>query len=399
MIENPIASRYELIKPFLNERTRRIILGAEAITLGWGGIAEVANATGVHRETIASGCKEITNQEFEEIKRIRKKGGGRKKTIDKDPSIINDLEKLIEPATRGDPESPLRWTSKSLRNLTKELNKMGHKVSHSRVEDILHKLEYSLQANKKTIEGTTHPDRDAQFEFINNKSKEYLQQGEPIISVDTKKKEMIGNFKNGGKELRPKGEPEPVNSHDFLIPELGRVNPYGIYDDEKKIGWVNVGTDHDTAAFAVQSIRQWWIFMGIKSYPNAKKLLICADSGGSNGYRIKLWKVELQKLADETGLILSVCHFPPGTSKWNKIEHKLFSFISMNWRGKPLISHEVIVNLIASTTTKTGLRVECSLDKNLYPKGIEVSKEELSKLNIIREDFHGEWNYSLIPRN
>ncbi|MDP2766522.1 MAG: ISAzo13 family transposase [Candidatus Methanoperedens sp.] len=399
MQENSIIKRYELMKPYMNERTRRIILGAEAMALGWGGITKVSKATGVHRETITIGCNEIKNAKLLDIKRIRKKGGGRKKTIDKDPTVITDLENLIEPVTRGDPESPLRWTSKSLRNLTKELNKMGHEVSHSRVEDILHDLEYSLQANKKTIEGKAHPDRDAQFEYINQKSKEFLQQEQPVISVDTKKKELVGNFKNGGRELRPKGEPELVNSHDFLIPELGKANPFGVYDDEKNTGWVNVGTDSDTAEFAVESIRRWWLFMGKKSYPNAKDLLICADSGGSNGYRIKLWKVELQELADETGLTISVCHFPPGTSKWNKIEHRLFSFISQNWRGKPLISHEVIVNLIASTTTEKGLRVECSLDTNSYQKGIKVSNEELLNLNIIRSEFHGEWNYSIIPRN
>lgn len=398
MQENPVKSRYELMKPFLNERTRRIMLGAEALSLGWGGITHVSQATGIHRDTIVAGCKELKEDKQFDTTHIRKKGGGRKKVINNDPLVIIDLEKLIEPATRGDPESPLRWTSKSLRHLTKELNKMGHKLSHSRVADLLHDLDYSLQANKKTTEGKQHPDRDAQFEYINEKSKEFLKNGQPVISVDTKKKELVGNFKNGGRELRPKGEPELVKSHDFIIPELGRARPYGIYDVQKNLGWVNVGTDNDTAEFAVESIRRWWLFMGQKVYPNARDLLICADSGGSNGYRIKLWKVELQKLADETGLIISVCHLPPGTSKWNKIEHRLFSFISQNWRGKPLVSHEVIVNLITTTTTEKGLRVECSLDKNSYQKGIEVSDDELLNLNLIKSEFHGEWNYSLIPR-
>ncbi len=398
MQDNPIKRRYELIEPYLNERTRRIILGAEALSLGWGGITQVSQATGIHRDTIAAGCKDITESKELDSKRIRKKGGGRKKILQKDPSVINDLENLIEPATRGDPESPLRWSSRSLRNLTKELNKMGHKLSHSRVAEMLHEMGYSLQANKKTIEGKQHQDRDAQFEYINKRSKEFLKNGQPVISVDTKKKELVGNFKNGGRELRRKGEPELVNMHDFMDPESGKVAPYGVYDDEKKSGWVNVGTDNDTSAFAVESIRRWWLFMGRKAYPGAKELLICADSGGSNGYRIKLWKVELQKLADEFGMKISVCHFPPGTSKWNKIEHRLFSFISQNWRGKPLISHEVIVNLIAATTTEKGLRVECALDTNSYPKGIKVSDEELSHLNIIRSEFHGEWNYSLVPR-
>jgi len=304
----------------------------------------------------------------------------------------------VEPVTRGDPESPLRWTCKSLRKLAEELRQMGHQTSHQMVGRMLHDLGYSLQANSKTMEGTNHPDRNAQFEYLNRKVKRQLQQHQPVISVDTKKKELVGDFKNNGRELRPQGDPENVRVHDFIIPELGRANPYGIYDIAHNTGWVSVGVDHDTAAFAVESIRRWWNSMGQAVYPRATRLLITADSGGSNGARVRLWKVELQKLADETGLRIAVSHLPPGTSKWNKIEHRLFSFISQNWRGKPLISHEVIVNLIAGTTTETGLTVHSELDTDTYPPGIKVSDREVAEIDLRRDKFHGDWNYTLHPR-
>jgi len=327
---------------------------------------------------------------------IRQKGGGRKKASVKDPDLLLDLEKLVEPVTRGDPQSPLRWTCKSVRNLAEELRAQGHKVSHMLVAELLHEQKYSLQANRKTKEGSSHPDRNAQFEYINAKATEFLRSGQPAISVDTKKKEQVGDYKNGGREWRPKGRPEPVQVHDFV---KQKDVPYGVYDLGQNAGWVSVGTDHDTSAFAVESIRRWWDMMGRETYPDARQLLITADSGGSNGSRVRLWKLELQKLADETGLEISVCHFPPGTSKWNKIEHRLFSFITKNWRGKPLVSHEVIVNLIAATTTRTGLRVQSQLDTGKYPKGIKVSKPEFAAIQLYPDAFHGEWNYTIMPRS
>lgn len=396
--EQIISKKFELLNSSLDERSRRICLAAEAISLGWGGASIVSRATGASPNTIAKGCKELESGESLPDGKIRDSGGGRKKSIDKDPTLLDDLESLIEPSTLGDPESPLRWTSKSLRKLATELQNMGHKVSHSRVADMLHMLGYSLQANKKTIEGSEHPDRDKQFEHINEKCKEFQKEHQPVISVDAKKKELVGNFKNDSKELRPKKDPIKVNVYDFVDKELGKVNPYGVYDITNNEGWVNVGIDHDTASFAVESIRRWWYMIGCISYPDAKKLLITADGGGSNGSRVRLWKTEIQKLADETGLEISVCHFPPGTSKWNKIEHRLFSYISINWRGKPLTSYEVIVNLIAGTTTKKGLKVKCMLDKNKYPKGIEITKEEVEELGIVRDKFHGEWNYTFTPK-
>jgi hypothetical protein len=309
------------------------------------------------------------------------------------------LERLIEPLSRGDPESPLRWTCKSVRKLAQELGRRGHRVSHRLVAELLHELGYSLQANAKTLEGSSHPDRNAQFEHIDRKVRRFLRQAQPVISVDTKKKELVGDFKNGGRELRPRGDPEQVRVHDFVIPELGRVTPYGVYDVGQNRGWVSVGIDHDTATFAVESIRRWWRSMGKPVYRQAQRLLITADSGGSNGSRVRLWKLELQKLADETGLHISVCHLPPGTSKWNKIEHRLFSFISQNWRGKPLVSHEVIVNLISATTTQTGLKVRAKLDTNSYPPGAKVSKKQIAEINIRPDSFHGEWNYTIRPNN
>ncbi len=404
-LEQIISEKYNLLKPFLDEQKKRLFVAAEAISLGEGGISIVSRATGISRDTISKGCKELESGTTGGIGtsvpegNIRAPGGGRKKSIDKDPTLLSDLENLIEPTIRGDPESPLRWASKSARKLAEELVKMGHKVTHARVADMLHMLGYSLQANRKTIEGTSHPDRDQQFNHINETCKAFQEEGQPVVSVDTKKKESVGNFKNGGKELRPKNDPINVNVYDFVDKKLGKVNPYGVYDLFRNEGWVNVGIDHDTASFAVESIRRWLNIMGCKSYPEAKKLMITADCGGSNGYRLRLWKTELQKLADETGLEISVCHFPPGTSKWNKIEHRLFSHITMNWRGKPLTSYEVIVNLIAATTTSKGLKVKCMLDKNEYPKGIKIKKEEVEELGIIRDEFHGEWNYTFKPRN
>ena len=395
--EQLISKRYNLLKSSLDERSRRLYLAAEAISLGWGGVSTVSRATNTSPNTIVKGCNELDSEKTLPDNKMRAPGGGRKKCIDKDPTLLSDLESLIEPSTLGDPESPLRWTSKSLRKIATELRNMGHKVSHSRVADTLHMLGYSLQANKKTIEGSEHPDRDKQFEYINEKCKKFQKEHQPVISVDAKKKEAVGNFKNGGKELRPKKDPLKVNVYDFVDKELGKVNPYGVYDSTNNVGWVNVGIDHDTASFAVESIRRWWYMMGCISYPDAKKILITADGGGSNGHRVRLWKTELQKLADETGLEISVCHFPPGTSKWNKIEHRLFSYISINWRGKPLTSYEVIVNLIAGTTTEKGLKVKCMLDENEYPKGIKITKEEVEELGIIYDKFHGEWNYTFKP--
>ena len=399
MLEEIISKKYELLKPFLDEKSRRLVAAAEALSIGNGNISIVSRATGISPDTIKKGCNELENGTSLSDDKIRAPGGGRKKSVDKDPTLLSDLESLVEPTSRGDPESPLRWTCKSLRNLAKELQNMGHKVSHARVADMLRTLGYSLQANKKTIEGTEHPDRNKQFEHINEKCKEFQEEHQPVISVDTKKKELIGNFKNVGRELRPKKDPIPVNVYDFKDKELGKVNPYGVYDITNNEGWVNVGIDHDTSSFAVESIRRWWNLMGCKSYPDAQQLLITADCGGCNGSRVRLWKTELQKLTDEIGLEISVCHFPPGTSKWNKIEHRLFSQITLNWRGKPLTSYEVIVNLIAATKNSKGLRVKCMLDTNKYPTGTKIEKKQVEELGIIHDEFHGEWNYTFKPKN
>jgi transposase len=329
--------------------------------------------------------------------RIRKPGGGRKRATEKDQSLVTDLERLVEPTTRGDPESPLRWTCKSVRQLADELQRKGHRASHQLVSELLHEMGYSLQANRKTIEGASHPDRDAQFEHINRRVRLSLRAGDPVVSVDTKKKELVGNFKNGGRELRPQGNPEKVLVHDFVIPELGRAIPYGVYDLASNSGWVSVGIDHDTASFAVESIRRWWRSMGRALYRGHKRLLITADAGGSNGPRVRLWKTELQRLANELGMEISVCHFPPGTSKWNKIEHRLFSFISMNWRGKPLTTYQVIVSLIAATKTAKGLNVKAKLDSKAYPAGVKVSDAEVDRVNLRPARFHGDWNYTVEP--
>lgn len=395
-----IKERFAIISPFLNERLRRMFAAAEVLSLGHGGASIVSRATGVSFRAIRQGKKELREEKGAELPvgRVRKKGGGRKRTVEKDVTLKSDLESLVEPTTRGDPESPLRWTCKSIRKLAEELQGKGHQTSHRMVRELLHEMGYSLQSNKKTLEGSSHADRNAQFEYINERAQDYQKRSQPVISVDTKKKELVGNFQNGGREWRPKGEPEKVKTHDFLIPELGRVAPYGVYDIANNLGSVNVGISADTAEFAVESIRRWWNSMGKESYPSAKELLITADGGGSNGSRLRLWKAELQKLATETGLSCTVCHFPPGTSKWNKIEHRLFSFVSQNWRGKPLLNHETIINLIASTTTRKGLKVQCCLDSNIYEKGIKVSDKEMRELNIQRHDFHGEWNYTIMPK-
>jgi len=399
-VEAAIRQRFELLEKNLDERMRRLVAAAEAEVLGFGGASVVARATGVSRRAIRRGLKELRQTAEPRVSRsgIRRAGGGRKKTVDVDPTLKSDLEQLVNPTVRGDPESPLRWTCKSIRRLAEELKQMGHQTSHRMVAAILHDLGYSLQANSKTLEGVGHPDRDAQFGHINRQVKEYQATGDPVISVDTKKKELVGEFKNGGRELRPQGMPEKVKVHDFVIPELGRAIPYGVYDLANNSGWVSVGTDHDTSSFAVETIRRWWKSMGAEAFPNAGRLLITADGGGSNGSRVRLWKVELQKLADELGMPISVCHLPPGTSKWNKIEHRLFSFISQNWRGKPLISHGVIVNLIAATTTKAGLKVRAELDTQEYPTGLKITRKEARKVNLRCDSFHGEWNYTVDPK-
>jgi hypothetical protein len=385
---------------------RRLVAAAESAAIGYGGVSVVARATGVSRRAITEGMKELSQPKVSggplpSQSRIRRKGAGRKRTIDKDPGLREDLDRLVDPATRGDPESPLRWTCKSVRKLAEELRREGHAVSYQTVAELLHEMDYSLQANQKKLEGSRHADRNQQFEHINRKAQRYLKQGEPVISVDTKKKELVGDFKNPGREWQPQGQPEKVRVHDFEIrqPENGKVAPYGVYDLGRNAGWVSVGVDHDTAEFAVESIRRWWRWMGRRSYPKAQRLLITADSGGSNGARVRLWKWELQQLADETGLEIAVCHFPPGTSKWNKIEHRLFSFISQNWRGKPLISHQVIIDLIAATTTTTGLTVKSKIDTNIYERGLKVSDQQMAELQLRRAKFHGDWNYKLLPRS
>jgi hypothetical protein len=399
-----IQRRFRSLSAFLDERMRRLVAAAESEAIGYGGVSAVARATGVSRRAITEGVKELNQQKVSRgtrspQSRIRRKGAGRKRTVEKDLTLLEDLDRLVDPVTRGDPESPLRWTCKSVRRLAEELQREGHAVSYQTVAELLHALDYSLQANQKTLEGSEHADRDEQFQYINRKAQRYLKQGEPVISVDTKKKELVGDFKNAGREWELNGQPQEVRVHDFEIrePDKGKVAPYGVYDLGRNVGWVSVGVDHDTAAFAVESIRRWWRWMGSHSYPQAKRLLITADSGGSNGARVRLWKWELQKLANETGLAISVCHFPPGTSKWNKIEHRLFSFISQNWRGKPLISHEVIIDLIAATTTATGLAVKSKLDSNIYPAGLKVSDQQMTELQLRRDKFHGDWNYSLLP--
>jgi len=394
MTEERIRQRYEMVAPFLDEKQRRLLAGAEALAYGEAGQSRVAALLGIASGMVGRGMRELEHPQTIEPVRVRRPGGGRRPKIESDPELRGDLERLVSPATRGDPMSPLRWTTKSLRRLATELNaqKPGRKVSTALVANLLHEAGYSLQANRKTLEGKDHPDRDEQFQHINATVADYQRRGQPVISCDTKKKELVGHFKNAGREWQPQGKPEKVDTHDFPG-EMGKVAPYGVYDPTRNEGWVNVGIDHDTAAFAVASIRSWWQTMGREAYPDARELLVTADCGGSNGYRSRLWKVELQKLADETGLAIAVCHFPPGTSKWNKVEHHLFSRITQNWRGRPLTDHEVIVNLIANTTTTSGLKVRCQLDESEYPTGVEVSNAELRQVRVERDTFHGEWNY------
>jgi hypothetical protein len=391
-----LAAKFGALLPHLDERQQRLYLGSEARSLGHGGIRAVARAAGVSEPTVAAGVAELEAGE-EPLGRARRPGGGRKRAADLDPGLLPALLALVEPQERGDPMSPLRWTTKSTRKLAAELTARGHKVSADTVGGLLRGQGFSLQGNAKVVEGTRHPDRDAQFRYISERAREHQDAGEPVVSVDTKKKELVGDFANGGQEYRPKGSPVPVRTHDFIDKDLGKAIPYGVYDVAANAGWVSVGTDHDTAAFAVESVRRWWRAMGQVAYPGARRLLITADAGGSNSYRARAWKAELATFALESGLAVTVCHFPPGTSKWNKIEHRLFSHITMNWRGRPLTSHEVIVNTIAATTTRTGLTVRAGLDQGSYPDGIKVSDEQMAGLPLDRHDWHGDWNYTLRP--
>jgi hypothetical protein len=393
----PIRGRYWALSGHLDERARRIFAATEAKTAGYGGIAAVARATGIAASTIGRGLKELAAVEVLDLGRVRRLGGGGKKRVTQDPTLVGDLLALVEPDARGDPMSPLRWTCKSLSQLTRALVAKGHRVGRTLVGDLLHQQRFSLQANRKTREGCEHPDRNAQFDHLNESVRAALTAGEPVISVDTKKKELVGDFKNAGRAWRPRGEPEEVRVHDFLIEHLGRAVPYGVYDLACNAGWVSVGMSGDTSVFAVQTIRRWWQDVGRFRYPAATRLTVTADGGGSNGSRVRLWKRELQCLAEELGIDIVVHHLPPGTSKWNKIEHRLFAFISMNWKAQPLVSYRVIVDLIAATTTTTGLSVRCELDGNVYAKGIIVSDEDMANLNITRDAFHGEWNYSIHP--
>ena len=392
-----IRERFLALSAHLDERSRRIFAATEARTAGYGGIAAVSRATGIAASTIGRGLAELSEAGPLAPDRVRRAGGGGKRLVDKDPTLLADLLAMVEPDARGDPMSPLRWTCKSLSQLASGLVAMGHKIGRSAVGDLLHQQKFSLQANRKTREGEGHPDRDAQFTHLNESVRDALAAGEPVISVDTKKKELIGDFKNAGQTWRPQGEPEEVRVHDFLIKELGRATPYGVYDLAANVGWVGVGMNNDTASFAVQTIRRWWQAVGRERYPFVTRLTITADGGGSNGSRLRLWKIELQRLATELGIDIVVHHLPPGTSKWNKIEHRLFSFITMIWKAEPLLSYRVIVDLIAATTTKTGLTVQCELDSAHYPKGIVISDQAMDNLNITRDAFHGEWNYTIHP--
>ena len=381
----------------LDERTQRLMAASEAKALGYGGVSLVRRACGLSRKAIAKGIREIEQGDTAWKGRIRRPGAGRKPITATDPQLLDRLEAMIDVQTRGDPESPLRWICKSTRAMAEALTRRRHPVSHAKVAQILHDLDYSLQSNRKTEEGQDHPDRDAQFRYISREVKRCLAQGRPVISVDTKKKELIGNYANGGQQWLPAKQPRKVRGHDFPTPDVPRAYPYGIYDVGRNTGFVNIGTDHDTGAFAVASIRGWWRQEAKRLYPRTPEILITADGGGSNGWRLRLWKVELQKLADETGLYLSVCHFPPGTSKWNKVEHRLFSFISSNWRGEPLCDYETAVKLIAKTTTAKGLKVTCRLDRRKYPTGRKVTPEEMKRINLQPHQFHGEWNYIIRP--
>jgi transposase len=399
-----LRSKYELLRPFMDERLRRLWAATEAKALGRGGISQVAAATGLSRQTIAAGLRELWEGSPPSPSpaphgRIRRPGGGRKPLTDHDPMLLQDLEALVEPTSRGDPQSPLRWTCKSTAKLAAELQRQGHPISPRKVAELLHQLKYSLQGNRKTKEGTSHPDRDGQFRHINEQAIAFQERGQPVVSVDAKKRELVGDFKNGGREWQPQGSPEEVRVHDFEDKQRGHAIPYGVYDLTANQGWVSVGTDHNTAAFAVETLRRWWQQMGAGAYPEATQLLVTADGGGSNAHQSRLWKVALQQLADETGLRITVCHFPPGTSKWNKIEHRMFAWITQNWRGRPLVSHETIVNLIANTTTEKGLQIHAELDPNSYPIGLKVPNEEMARVRIERASFHGDWNYTIAPRD
>jgi hypothetical protein len=396
---DPIRERFAALSPYLNERDRRLLAATEARAIGYGGIAMVSRATGIAASTIGRGLGELDGDITIAPDRVRRPGGGRKLRVVTDPALLPELMALVEPTERGDPMSPLRWTCKSTRNLAAELTAQGHPISHTVVAELLKQQKFTLQGNSKTREGGDHPDRDEQFVHINQSVSAALADRQPVISVDTKKKELVGDFKNGGREWRPPGDPEEVQVYDFLSKALGRAVPYGIYDLAANAGWVSVGMDHDTSAFAVHTIRRWWQEIGRVRYPDAHHLVITADGGGSNGSRVRLWKRELQALANEIGVDIKVHHFPPGTSKWNKIEHRLFSFISMNWRATPLVSYRVIVDLISATTTDTGLTIRCELDQNIYPKGIAVSDDEMEAINLARDTFHGEWNYTIRPNN
>jgi transposase len=393
-LESTLGTKYETLFLHLDERQRRLVAAADAQGLGRGGASIVARASGLSRPTIHKGLREL-NEDPLPAGQVRKPGAGRKRV--EDPTLLKRLEQLIDPATRGDPMSALRWTSKSTRHLAQALSAEGYDVSHETVSQLLRGLGYSLQANAKMLEGAQHPDRNEQFEYINTLSKRFMRAEDPVISVDTKKKELVGAYARGGREWQPKGEPERVLVHDFIDPKLGKAIPYGVYDVGQDQGWVNVGVDHDTASFAAQSIRRWWRSMGAPLYPSTRRLLICADGGGSNGYRSRLWKFELQRLATEMGVEITACHLPPGTSKWNKIEHRLFSHITMNWRGRPLVSHDVVVNLIGSTRTTSGLKVRARLDKRKYPTGVEITDAMMESVNLKPHAFHGEWNYTIAP--
>jgi hypothetical protein len=394
--ESSLRRKFSGVWPLLDERGRRLMAASEALSLGYGGVSRIRRACGLSRKAIAKGMQEIADGD-PMPGRIRRSGAGRKSIVERDPKLLMSLDRLIEPDTRGDPESPLRWICKSTRNLAAQLTRQKHSVSHEKVAQLLRDQNYSLQSNRKTEEGADHPDRDAQFRHISAQVKRALATGTPVISVDTKKKELLGSYDNGGQQWLPAKKPTKVNGHDFPSPDVPRAYPYGIYDLGRNTGFVNVGTDHDTGAFAVASIRGWWRSEGRRLYAQAQALLITADGGGSNGARLRLWKLELQKLADQTGLSISVCHFPPGTSKWNKIEHRLFSFISSNWRGEPLRDYETIVNLISRTTTAKGLQVTCRLDRRKYPTGRKVTDEEIKRVNLKQNKFHGEWNYTIYP--
>jgi hypothetical protein len=397
----PIAEKFKALGPILNEQGRRLWAATEAMVLGRGGVSLVAQATGLSRPTIYAGIQELRGEQATipgcGQGRSRRSGGGRKRRVEHDPTLLTDLEALVEPTTRGDPQSPLRWTCKSVRRLAEELRAQGHQVSPQVVGNLLHAADYSLQGTRKTREGGKHPDRNAQFEHIAARVRDFQKRHQPVISVDAKKKELVGDFKNAGREWHPKGQPPQVRVYDFVDPQLGKAIPYGVYDVRANLGWVSVGVDHDTPAFAVATIRAWWLQMGSQMYPMARELLITADSGGSNSTRARLWKLELQRFSDESGLRVSVSHLPPGTSKWNKIEHRMFCHITANWRGKPLESLEVVVSLIGDTNTSAGLRIQAALDAGQYPTGIKVSNAEMKKLQIDRAHFHGEWNYTILP--